>query len=200
MLATNLFRTTTVNGTLREGTIDFSEDMANYLNAMPGSQFHTNTHRITTHMKPEENHYSEFDVGQPFYLQMKSKYGETELARLQVFQTPFMEGGVVEFHSHTNPDHRGKGYNKILKGVLANLAEEEGMAKYIASEYNRQTRGGEISKQTNQKYLGMVPGNYYDLINNMTDLKTAAGHFLNQANPNYVPPKLAGVLRAKGIY
>ena len=51
------------------------------------------------------------------------------MARLQVFQTPFMDGGVVEFHSHTNPDHRGKGYNKILKGVLANLAEEEDMAK-----------------------------------------------------------------------
>ena len=69
---------------------------------------------------------------------------------------------IIDFDSTTIRRHQGKGYSKILKGILAQLihAGEFGNVKHLGAETLSKT-----AKHINKKYLGLVDdrnNNRYD--------------------------------------
>ena len=172
-------RTTLLNGDINNSTVDFSPHMRVFLNGIPNSEFNTDTHLIETRpAAPLGGIYESL-----FKLNVKKRNdSNTILSTLDVLRSQLPAGRVVQFHSNTHESGRRKGFSKVLKGVMANIVDEENLGDHLGAE--SYTVDG-ISKHINSKYLGLsnpYPISPGTMINNHGTVSNAVHTFLNAAD------------------
>ena len=196
---------TFVIGDEGDGTLWFSPRFKRHLNDMPGSQFNTSTHTVRIGWSPPKSYVHILDSPHRYMFNLgmykKDDLDGRLLSHLEVYQDNgrFMPGGsAMEFHSgtaggydsyelhpnatpeeqekHFRPDESGKGYSKILKGVLAHYANEyhPGIRHFATNTIS------DGALHINKKYLGMNEVfREGDDVNNAGLIATAATTFLN---------------------